>query len=114
MEEALSHAVRVLADIGRTFTTEKFAFDGTSVSNVECCKECKDSLARCNLTCAGAKAREWLRAHGVLMCRRCGKPGHVAQRDSAEPGLPAGRNCNVAIGNLPGEEITPPREAHRG
>jgi hypothetical protein len=40
---------------------------------------------------------------GAGACRRCGKVGHVAQRDSVEPWLPAGRNCRIAIGQEKGE-----------
>ncbi len=36
------------------------------------------------------------------VCRRCGRAGHVAQRDSTDPFQPAGNNCRRAIGQCGG------------
>lgn len=44
-----------------------------------------------------------------LICRRCGKDGHVAQGDSTEPQKPAGHNCRVAIGQADGPFSPPAR-----
>ncbi len=43
-----------------------------------------------------------------LICRRCGKAGHVAQRDSVDPDQPAGNNCRRAIGQQEGPMSPPP------
>lgn len=45
----------------------------------------------------------------TVACRRCGKVGHCAQRDSDQPDMPAGRNCNIAAGRgYQGERLSPP------
>jgi hypothetical protein len=50
-------------------------------------------------------------AANIVACARCGRVGHVAQRDSVDPDLPGGRNCRIAIGQQEGE-LSPPRRPH--
>lgn len=64
---------------------------------------------------AGPERPEVSKAGGAdLVCRRCGKTGHVAQRDSVDPDQPGGRNCRIAIGQQNGELSPPPPASKAG